>query len=243
MKGKPMRQMVTWLGVLLLLAGGCSAPPTLVPQATSFAQPTTSPTPQPTSTLPPATKTPTPPPPTASPRPRPTATKTPTPCQITSSHDVILYNRPFITATVFSTLKAGDSIEASARTEDHWYGFDPGIAQAANIGVFRLRWIRDDGTLTLSGDCDRLPTIVGPPPGICFFMPMDDVDVHTEPDPSSEVTGHLTVGDYAAVIGKGPGWTLIDLSQGNTGEDVQGWVPTDALNVNCPGGEIPTLEP
>ena len=42
---------------------------------------------------------------------------------------------------IFGTISVGDTHEALARTADGWVGFDPGVAQAANVGLARHRWV------------------------------------------------------------------------------------------------------
>ena len=60
-------------------------------------------------------------------------------CVVTAVEAVTAYMRP--DGEVFATLEAGMSVEAVTRTLDGWYGFDPGIAQAPNQGLDRLRWL------------------------------------------------------------------------------------------------------
>ena len=176
--------------------------------------------------------------------PAPTATPTVTPsgpCVATAPSDVTIYERPSFEADVFSTLSAGETTELHGETDGGWLGFDPGIAQAANIGPFRLRWIHQ-GEVTLSGDCSSLPEFWAPPPGICFDMPMEDVDVHTSPDASSAVLVVLHVEEFAAVIGvSGTGWAKVDLAPGNTGSTVVGWVEENTMNMNGPCDSLPTV--
>ncbi len=63
---------------------------------------------------------------------------------------------------------------------DGWLGFDPGVAQAANIGVFRLRWMPPGAPVSLDGDCVSVPIEPWVPlPGVCYQMSMGPVEVHT----------------------------------------------------------------
>ena len=165
-------------------------------------------------------------------------------CQITALNEVTIYNRPSTAADVFSTQPAGFNIKFSARTSTGWLGFDPGIAQAANIGSFRLRWIAP-GTQTISGGCSRLPVVWGPPPGICFDMPMEDVNVHAAADSSSPVVVRLHVGEFAAITGQTAdgNWVKVDLGPGNTGSSATGWVDSSTTNVNGPRDSLPHVTP
>jgi uncharacterized protein YraI len=165
-------------------------------------------------------------------------------CQITALNEVTIYNRPSTAADVFSTQPAGFNIKFSARTSGGWLGFDPGVAQAANIGSFRLRWVAP-GTQTISGGCSRLPVVWGPPPGVCFDMPMEDVNVHATADTSSPVVIRLNVGDFAAITGQTAdgNWVKVDLGPGNTGSSATGWVESSTINVNGPCSSLPTVTP
>jgi hypothetical protein len=62
--------------------------------------------------------------------------------------DLTVYRLPLAGSEVFGTLPAGQSHEVLARTADGWVGFDPGIAQAGNTGLARLRWIQLNASLT-----------------------------------------------------------------------------------------------
>jgi hypothetical protein len=168
-------------------------------------------------------------------------------CQFNIEEEITVYNRPSTAAGVFAAIGPGDSAEItsrlSARTADGWLGFDPGVAQAANIGPFRLRWIAP-GDGTLSGGCS-LPVVWGPPPGICFDMPMEDANVYMNPDTSSPVAAVLHVGEFAAILGHTPGgdFSKVDLGPGNTGSTVVGWVESSTTNVNGPCDSLPVVTP
>lgn len=167
-----------------------------------------------------------------------------TKCDLVAENDITLYDRPGLEAEIFATLSNGDRVIISGRTSDGWLGFGPGIAQAANIGPFRLRWIEGNEQFRLEGECGNIAISWGPPPGICFDMPMLETNVHAEADESSNILVTLNVGDFAAVLGKTEGnWAKVDLGLGNTGSDVSGWVEGVMLNMNGPCWDLPTLIP
>ena len=198
----------------------------------------------PTATLrPPRTPTATPtmtPIPTATPTPTPTPTLDPGPCRLAAEEDVTVYQRPSFDAAVFGTLREGMALSPEARAPDGWLGFDPGIAQAANIGVFRLRWIHESAAVGITGACHTLPLVWAPAPGVCYTMPMAEVDVYAAPDAEAAVVATLGVGDYAAVTALDDDFARVDLDQGNTDLDLEGWVPVDTLNLNGPCDDLPT---
>lgn len=165
-------------------------------------------------------------------------------CNFTASDEVTIYTRPHLSADVFSTQGAGFSIQPTARTSNGWYGFDPGVAQAANIGSFRLRWL-PPGSKTLTGGCASLPVVWAPLPGICYDMPMDVTNVYETPDTSATVAATLHLGEFAEVLGMHPSgdWAQVDLGPGNTGSHVKGWVEASTLNLNGPCDSLPAVSP
>jgi hypothetical protein len=192
-------------------------------------------------------------PPTATAGPTPTATSSslyPWPdgagsCMLAASTSQIVYDRPSIDANVFGETGDGFSAQVQIRTVDGWVGFDPGVAQAANIGIFRYRWLHFD-QVALSGGCVAVAeTTWVPEPTACYDMPMESVNVYTETDSSSDILATLEIEDFAAVLGfTGTGWAQIDLGNGNTGLSGIGWVEDFTLNLNgtlC--DELPTVSP
>ena len=73
------------------------------------------------------------------------------PCTFTANVPTTAYRLPDATSDVFGMLPSGDEFEALARTADGWVGFDPGIAQAGNIGLAHHRWVQIN--LDLSASC------------------------------------------------------------------------------------------
>ncbi len=123
------------------------------------------------------------------------------PCTGVASATTNIYQRPFPDADIFGVLAAGERLQPSAVTADGWMGFDPGVAQAANVGVFRLRWLQPGETVGFVGDCSMLPVVEGPPVGECFLMAMEQITVYAAPDSTSEEVITLQPEDYAAVVG------------------------------------------
>lgn len=224
---------------LLLAACAVLSPPTPTPTPTATTAPTDTAT---------ATDTATP---TETPLPTdtPTATAIPWPsgggaCTATASGPLTIYSRPSDASDVFFEAGAGFSQAMGARTDDGWLGFDPAIAQAANIGSFRYRWIYLDDA-TFAGDCLGLPVVWGPLPGYCYDMPMEIVNVYAAPDTTSSLVTTLEVGEFAAINGTfGSDWAQVDLGPGNTGLTGLGWVNAATLNMNGSScGSLPAVSP
>lgn len=238
------RKALAWMLVFTFFLTGCRVPvsvtPTAMPEATQ-----TQALPTPTSRLPLASDTPAPTE-TSLPAPAPSETSQPTgECEISVPAGVNIYTRPSTEADLFYTSGEGEQIPpALARTADGWIGFDPGVAQAANVGPFRLRWLQESQA-TLQGDCAALPIVRGPPPGVCFDMIVAPTDVHSGPDLTTSVLITLQPDDYAELLGTTPeqSWAKISLLRGSPSQDLQGWVDIASLNVNGPCSPLPTVQP
>ena len=187
---------------------------------------------------------------TATPVPSATAIPVPSPtgeapvdgaCELVANGDTTVYQRPSVDAGVFGTLAPGDRIAVGATTDDGWIGFDPGTAQAANVGVFRLRWVQQSDSISLEGACGDLPVVVGPPAGVCFTMAMEDIPVYSQPHTSSERIATLHSGDYAKVVGMAGDWFEIDLSIGSLGLGETGWMSSQNANFNGPCESLPPV--
>lgn len=204
-----------------------------------------SPTPVPPTNLPPTV----PPPPTETLPPTiipPTALPSGTgDCEPTAVSGFDVYTRPSLMADVFGTFSPGfPPVSITGRTADGWLGFDPGVAQAANIGVFRLRWIPPGAPITLSGDCASVPVEAWvPAPGVCYQMSMGPVEVHAAADPTSAVSHTLDVGEFVAVTGRTPtGWLFVNGDDGNV-PGVIGFIAEVSMNASGPCELIPEISP
>lgn len=165
-------------------------------------------------------------------------------CSLKANGPLTLYDRPSSSADVFAMMGPGFTQTLELRTASGWLGFDPGIAQAANIGSFRYRWVDPTSDVQLNGACGSLPEVWAPPPGVCFSMPMEQTNVYISPDSTSLVLVTLKVGDFVAVTGKiATGWAKVDLAPGNTGSSNEGWVEETSLNLNGPCENLPIVTP
>jgi hypothetical protein len=139
----------------------------------------------------------------------------------------------------FGTLERGMGVLITARSIDGWLGFDPGVAQAANVGPFRLRWI-DPTLVTLHGGCAGVQKIWAPEPHTCFEMAMDDVTVRAAPSAGAAAVAILHPGEFGALVGRsGSGWFRIELGRGNTGSSVAGWISEGDVNANGDCEKLP----
>jgi hypothetical protein len=164
-------------------------------------------------------------------------------CEIVADGTAAIYQRPDISSGLFGTFAAGDRVPAAAYTADGWIGFEPGVAQAANVGVFRDRWVQWGEAFHLEGSCRALPLVVGPPAGICFLMIFEETPVYESPDASSAVIATLQLGDYVEAIGRRTGWFEADLGVGSANIDEQGWIAGAQANLNGPCDNLAATGP
>jgi len=61
-------------------------------------------------------------------------------CTFTANEPLTVYRLPDDTSDEFGTM-GSDTYKALAWTAEGWIGFDPGIAQAGNIGLAHHRWV------------------------------------------------------------------------------------------------------
>jgi hypothetical protein len=162
-------------------------------------------------------------------------------CEIVADGEVAVYPRPSVESGLFGTLPAGGREPAAAYTADGWLGFDPGVAQAANVGVFRNRWVEWGAAFHLEGSCGSLPLVIALPPGICFLMISEDTPVYESADASSAVLATLHLGDYAEAVGRQAGWFKVNLGVGSVQIDGEGWIAAALANLNGPCDGLPVL--
>jgi hypothetical protein len=72
------------------------------------------------------------------------------PCEFTANIPLTVYRLPDDTSALFGTIPSGETHTALAYTAEGWLGFDPGIAQAGNIGLAHHRWVQINATLSPS---------------------------------------------------------------------------------------------
>jgi hypothetical protein len=189
------------------------------------------------------------PPPTLEPSPTATATPAPTPtqfapCEMRPTRRLPVYHRPGAGSAVFGYMAAGMVFEIAGRTDDGWLGFEPGFAEMAGSGIFRLVWVRAGESMRLAGDCEHLPRLVGPLVGVCYSQAAGEVPVYAEPDTSSQVVSILGAEDLAAATGRAPGgWVQVDLANGDTGLALVGWMVEGALSLSGPCERLPVVVP
>lgn len=75
-----------------------------------------------------------------------------------SGQSVPMYNQPSELSGVWGTLTDVDSIHLVGQSFDGWYAVEPNVAQAANVGIWRLRWIKGDAPVAAQ-NCGIIPTV------------------------------------------------------------------------------------
>ena len=79
-------------------------------------------------------------------------------CSLTAHAPLTIYRLPDDTSDIFGVMGSGETYKILAATTDGWYGFDPGIAQAGNIGLAHHRWVQDP--VGISSSCLSSVTLV-----------------------------------------------------------------------------------
>jgi hypothetical protein len=152
------------------------------------------------------------------------------PCVLVADDSLTILSRPEPSAGVFGSAARGDSIRVTATAAGGWLGFDPAVAQAANVGPFRLRWIAPDAPFTLSGACRTLPVIEAPDAGVCYLMAGASIALRAAPEAGAAVVDSLAAGGYAPVAGRRPdGWTRVRLPDGR-----EAWAAPEDGSFNGP---------
>lgn len=155
------------------------------------------------------------------------------PCRLVTTVDSVVYERPRVQSGLFATLSADTSVVINAQTATGWYGFEPGMAQAANTGVFRYRWIPPDESHQLSESCENLPLVVAVQATQCYTMPQMAVVVYADADMTAETVTTLAAGtSFAAVTERVGEWAKVDLMDSSRFLNQVGWISADTLNLN-----------
>ncbi len=173
---------------------------------------------------------------------------TPPSCTIVANSDVTAYTTADTSAPSI-TMPAGVQAQVQGQTYDQqWIAFEPGIAQAGNMGLARLRWVPANSDITLSGDCASLPMLNPPPATGCTMVFGGTIPAYTQPDSSAPVFTQLGVTDYALIVGQvSSGWYAMaspGAQAGATGTINLRWIEDD-LAVQLTGlcDQLPTFYP
>src|ERR1700752_431678 len=161
-----------------------------------------------------------------------TPTVTPTasgPCNLSVANAVDIYQRPSAASDVFGTFTTSDTAQPTAKTADGFYGFQPGVAQAGNVGIFRLRWGLKNIDVTLSPGCASIPTVVAPIAGISYAMKIEATSSFSSPDTTSALVTTMHRDDYAMITAHNPGWFTLDLNVASPSMDKLGYLEESKL--------------
>lgn len=145
------------------------------------------------------------------------------------------YQRPGTKFPTVGQLTSGEKPTLLARTTDGWVGSDPTTAQAANVGIFRLRWVRAAEAFGAAGQaCADLPLVQAPPAG-CLLMAAHPVPVRARAADKSPHIRVILAGSYARLrpqaSAAGKGWTEIETPGGRAGS---GYVAEADVNLSGP---------
>jgi len=163
-------------------------------------------------------------------------------CILVCLDSVDVFTRPDSSAMLMSSLTSRDKVAISGRTADGWLGFDPGVAQAANIGSFRLRWISADAQYVTDRELSSIPVVWGPQADITYAMIYETSPIYSEPDSNSAVVDSVPSSCAAAIASRTDDWYLLDLSNGPLELDIEGWMESMDVSVSGNLDTIPLIE-
>jgi hypothetical protein len=164
-------------------------------------------------------------------------------CILIATDTLKIYTRPDTLAALWSFIEPGDSVIVTGRTEDSWPGFDPGVAQAGNIGSFRLRWIFPEGNYRIEGDEESVPMVWGPEAGVTYAMILADSELFSSPDSNHSPVDTVSAGSIAEIIQRaGNEWYELDFSTGSLALDLVGWMQTMTVSINGNINSVRRLE-
>ncbi len=157
-----------------------------------------------------------------------------------------IYAQPSTTSALTGQITYGTFVNTIGRTLDGvWYAIDPGIAQAPNVGIYRLRWVRADSRITLTGvRCGLIKTtdLTAPPAyRTCVAAPapgVTSIPVYNQSGYDAGTWGTLTSGQSLPIAGKTPinwfgsanGWYAVIVNPGivpDVGRYALRWIPID----------------
>jgi len=155
------------------------------------------------------------------------------PCTITAMADMTVYNRPDQKADVFGIIAAGETEEVTGKTTNGWFAFDPHSAQAANVGVFRNRYISPNSSFTTQGNCSNLPSLPALAAETCFAMFAEETNVYESAKVDAKVVITILHEGYARVTeGQKLGFIKINTDQSSLAAGITGYVSEEAVNFN-----------
>ncbi len=163
-------------------------------------------------------------------------------CILVCIDSVGVFTRPDSSASFFCSLSPRDQVVISGRTVDGWLGFDPGVAQAANIGSFRLRWIAANAQYMTDGELSSVPVVWGPQAGITYAMIYETTPLYAEPDSLSAIVYSVPSSCAGAIVSKTEDWYLLDLRIGPLGLDIEGWIESMDVSVSGDLDTIPLID-
>ncbi|MBN1620950.1 hypothetical protein JW890_09535 [candidate division WOR-3 bacterium] len=148
-------------------------------------------------------------------------------------HETSAYFRPSDSSRIFCGFQPGEVIQITALSGEGWMGFDPGVAQAANTGVFRYRWIKNDSCVSLKSSAENLLRMPSPAPLKVYNMFFSGTKIYIEPDSLSPPLYLTLNGDYAEIAGSTDGeWIEVNFSEGFPEIEVKGWIQNSFLNLS-----------
>jgi hypothetical protein len=142
------------------------------------------------------------------------------------------YQRPSHESEVFGTLTLHQVTLAAGLTESGWIGFDPGVAQAPNVGLLRLRWLPPETPISFSPGCPEGPaTVPTLDAQACYVMSHAATAIYAAPRADAAVVGELHE-SYAIMQAREGDYLSVDSAAESGGSESVGWVQVSAVDLN-----------
>lgn len=147
----------------------------------------------------------------------------------TPTESLTVYSRPDSLSTIFSVINPTDTLFLEVKTIDNWFGFNPGVAQAANTGSFRYRWIKTEELISIN---PILPCIWGPQGNVLYAMTQDSTAVYPIANSSTNPIILIPPNSAAAITDSTELWFKVNLKNSPLNEEIQGWVQREVISIN-----------
>lgn len=155
-------------------------------------------------------------------------------CRITATVNTASALQPYPDSPFFGAFTASASVQATARTSDGWYGFDPGVNWVPPdvTGTDRLRWLPAGNPLgaglTTTAGCEQLPVVsIAKSPTQCTLDMPNGATYYTVPGGTAE--GTLPAQTSVLILARTfEGWMGFDpgtAPPGNYGLSRLRWLP------------------
>lgn len=136
----------------------------------------------------------------------------------TAEETINTFIRPDPDSDIRAELLPGEEVNLQVRTESGWLGFDPALAQAANICIFRYRWL-PPGSVSVSAE--ELPVVWAPSLYVSCAMTQVETPVYAGQDTTSTPLAVIPANSAVAIVEISVTWFRVDMSDSPENLDIR----------------------